>query len=125
MLPQWHDPSHSALKSSSSEGFTYGCSVLQAMSSSFMVSSPCTVLLTAESVGEEVMIVRDFEGIVDCGELNRDDARTEILWAVVLYVRADDVNLRLTFRGRKSDNRVAENMANVTKSYANVLAGCT
>lgn len=123
MLPQWHDPSHSALKSLSSEGFTYGCSVLQAMSSSFMVSSPCTVLLTPASVGEEVMIVRGFGRIEDCGELSR--ARTEMLCAVVLYVRADDVNLRLPFRGRKSDSRVAENMANVTKSYANVLAGCT
>lgn len=71
------------------------------MSSSLMVSSPCTVLLTSGLVGEEDMMVRDFELVR--GELNGDDARTEILWAFLLYVWADDVNLRLPIRDRKSD----------------------
>lgn len=51
----------------------------------------------------------------DCGELKGDDGRTEILWASVLYVWADDVNLRLAIRDWKSDTRVAENMANATE----------
>lgn len=59
-------------------------------------------------------MVRDFELVR--GELNGDDARTEILWAFLLYVWADDVNLRLPIGDRKSDNRVAENMENVAKS---------
>lgn len=116
MLPQWHDPSHSALKSSSSEGFTYGCAVLQAMSSSLTVSSPCTVLLTSGLVGEVDIIVRIFKLMGDCSELKGDDGRTEILWASLLYVWADDVNLRLAIRDWKSDTRVAENMANVANS---------
>lgn len=87
------------------------------MSSSFTVSSSCTVLLSSGSVGEDIT-VSDFELTGDCGELNSDDGRTEIPWAVFLYVWADDVKLRPPIRERKTDNRVAENMANVSKSYA-------
>lgn len=47
------------------------------------------------------MIVRIFKG--GCGELKGDDAGTEILCAFLLYVWADDVNLRLPIRDRKSD----------------------
>lgn len=92
------------------------------MSSSFTVSSPCTVLLSSGSVGEDIT-VSDFELMGNCGELNCDDGRTEILWAMFLYVWADDVKLRPLIRERESDNRVAENMANVAKSFANLLAG--
>lgn len=77
MLPQWHDPSHSALKPSSSEGFWYGCAVLQAMSSSLRVSSPCMMLLTSGSVGED-MTVNGLE-LKGSGDLGGDDARAEIL----------------------------------------------
>lgn len=83
------------------------------MSSALMVSSPCIVLLTSGFVGEADIIFRIFKLMGDCGELEGDDARAEILWASLLYVRADDVNLRLPIRDRKSDTRVAENMADV------------
>lgn len=72
------------------------------------------------------MTISDFELMGNCGEL-MDDGRTEILWAMFLYqyIWADDVKLRPPSRERKSDNRVAESLANVAKSYANLLAGHT
>lgn len=115
MLPQWHEPSHSALKSSSSEGLWYGWAVLQAMSSSFTISSLCTVLLTSGSFGED-MNASGFELKRDCGNLGGDGARAEILWAFLLYAWADDVNSRLPFRHWRNDNRVAENMASLNEN---------
>lgn len=93
------------------------------MSSSFIVSSPCTVLLTSGLVGEADIFARGFKLTGDCGELNGDDARIEILSAFLLYVWANDVNLRLPIRDLKSDTRVAENMANVAKSRKDLFTG--
>lgn len=80
------------------------------MSSSFTVSSPCTVLLLSGAI-EMDMYISGFELKGDCGNLSGDDARAEILWAFLLYAWADDVKSRVPFRYRRNDTRVAENMA--------------
>lgn len=70
------------------------------------------------------MNLGDSELMAECGKHSGDDARPELLWAFFLYVRADDVKLRLPIRDRNRDIRVAEAMANMAKSYMDFPLGC-
>lgn len=62
------------------------------------------------------MNISGFKLTGNCGSLNGDDARAEILWAFLLHAWADDVNLRVPFRHWRNGNRAAENMASLDGS---------